>query len=366
MWDMDHASNEIVLESGVTPGKTTGTYLYCLIEEAVQKQLPFEGIGGGRVYTVPEGDISAVVSDTEIMNFDRFEKNELLRHGVRHQQILEALLKKYDVVPFSFGMIVPGKEELNKLLKDVYLQFKVALQRIRGKVEFAIQIAWDEQKVIEEILKNDRELVQMRDQAALQGAKTAGLRLEVGKRIFGEVEKQRKKYLEDIKAVFRESWHDMQAGKLLEKDMIGNLALLVGKDEEPLLDATMHELGARYAATLKFKYIGPMAPYSFVAMNISIGNAELIANARKILGLDESANFSQIKKNYYQLARHYHPDVAMEGNGDGEEIRAIVEAYRIVEEYCRSCDTAEGSPCDSQQKVYSFRPEDVQKVFLIR
>ena len=58
----------------------------------------------------------------------------------------------------------------------------------------------------------------------------------------------------------------------------------------------MQELGKKYEGELKFKYIGPMPPYSFVNINLKLGNFELVDGARKLLKLAECDTFNEIKR----------------------------------------------------------------------
>lgn len=49
-----------------------------------------------------------------------------------------------------------------------------------------------------------------------------------------------------------------------------------------------------------------------------------------VLGISRDASADEIKKAYRSLARQHHPDVAGESGDDGEEFRAIREAYEVL------------------------------------
>lgn len=76
---------------------------------------------------------------------------------------------------------------------------------------------------------------------------------------------------------------------------------------------------------------------------------ETITEARKILELSESATFDQIKRNYKQLIKKWHPDKNEADPTTAEhKTREIIKAYNIIMQYCR-------------EYRYSFAREEVEK-----
>jgi DnaJ-class molecular chaperone len=60
-----------------------------------------------------------------------------------------------------------------------------------------------------------------------------------------------------------------------------------------------------------------------------------ITEARKLLGLPERATMEEIKTNYRNLIREWHPDRCKETMEKRTEITArIVAAYKIIIDYC--------------------------------
>src|SRR5512142_767175 len=74
------------------------------------------GIGGrgAPVRTIAFRDLVAVVSDVPGLHFDLTRENLL-----GHQLVLDEVLKRSDVLPFSFGTVAAGDDEvLGLLLQD--------------------------------------------------------------------------------------------------------------------------------------------------------------------------------------------------------------------------------------------------------
>ena len=76
-----------------------------------------------------------------------------------------------------------------------------------------------------------------------------------------------------------------------------------------------------------------------------------VDEARKILGLGETATLKEIKSAYRRLARHYHPDQHnSEVNQNHEAMKKLNRAYKLLENYCRDYK-------------YSFHQEDVARTY---
>lgn len=76
---------------------------------------------------------------------------------------------------------------------------------------------------------------------------------------------------------------------------------------------------------------------------------ERIDRARKILDLPERASMRQIRDNYHELSRRWHPDLCRENESLArEKQQEINDAYRTLMDYCTGY-------------VYSLRKEDVQE-----
>lgn len=62
---------------------------------------------------------------------------------------------------------------------------------------------------------------------------------------------------------------------------------------------------------------------------------EIISEAREILELPESATLAQIKKNYTQLIKKWHPDKNISSQRLAEsKTKEIIQAYEIIMQYC--------------------------------
>jgi len=341
-------------------------YIYSIIQEKGLRTFLFPGLEDARVYTLNYKDIAAVVSSCSIADFDELDGEALKKCLVAHQRVNETLVRYADVVPMAFGMTARREGEVMDILSRAYLQFVSALKRIGNRFEFAVQVYWDEAKVLKELVASNCALLEMKEQM-LAGGKSGDTAAKIK---FGELAAEtltlyRGELTDEIEKSLKRCAEDIKRIKLTDDSMIANLALLVDKSREKSLDCQMEGLGKRYADTLQFKYIGPLAPASFTSVNIKIGNFDLLSTARQTLGVGEESYLSEIKDAYLALARKYHPDRHAYKN-DPEileemtrKMREIQDAYEILAAYCKT--NVNFSP----QAVFSLRKEDVEKSLLV-
>lgn len=357
-----------------------GRYIYCIIEENKDQRLSFLGINNREISTLHYKDIAAVVSPTPVINFDRLDKKELIKHVAVHQKVQEVVMEDYDVCPMTFGIIAPSADEVLRILEKAYLQFKTALKKTEGKAEFAVQVWWDQKKLLNELININPEIRKLKQELFSKGSILGmPIKLKLGKLIHQGVETRRKAYFEDIQAALSNLAEESTSNKLIDDacpvgpapfgkragsfgEMIANLSFLIEKIKEPELDKKMQEIGKRYEGKLRFKYIGPMPLYSFSDINLGLGNFEIIDEARKLLGLGEEATFDEIKNAYYALSHKYHPDKYGGKSATAEQMKKINKACCILENYCQSCAELLGQ----KNQKYSFKKEDVKNSIMIK
>jgi len=278
-------------------------------------------------------------------------------------------------------MIAESAEEIRNILAKAYIQFKAALERIAGKAEFVVQVFWNEKNILEKIVQENPEIQELKKEIESKG-KILGFssKMKLGKRIFEALESYRKECTKDILSNLAIRFPNFSAGKLLDaskegaanetnKEMIMNYSFLVDKTEESALEFQLNKLAEKYKDEVKFKYIGPMAAYSFAVINLSLGNFDLVDGARKTLGLEESATFLNIRDAYHKLAAEHHPDkheykkdqVILEKAE--KKMKDIITASEVLTVYCKHYLSAL-SP--EKEQLCSFKKEDVEDSIIIK
>ncbi len=361
-------------------------YVYAIISTPLNSAKPEEsarsmlGINNRGIMLIPYKDFAVIASNIHLDNFNNLDKEDLNEFVAAHEQVNNQLIKDFDVVPMRFGMIVKNKEEVLDILKKTYLQFKISLDKIAGKNEFIIEAFGDEKNMLEKIARENIEIRELQRKAMSRG-KILGLtsKIKLGKLIFEALESRKKEYIKYILNFLGSYFADFTAGKILNKEMLMNYSFLIEKSREAELESVLNQLAKKYSAQggsasggkdeLKFKYIGPMAPYSFVDIKLSVGNFDLIDGSRKLLGLGEEVTIPEIKNAYYKLAAQYHPDKCeyKKDQAISEEaakkMKDIAAANEALTAYCRhylsSLSLGENQSC-------SLRKADVENSIIVK
>ena len=92
--------------------------------------------------------------------------------------------------------------------------------------------------------------------------------LRVGEIVAKDLEKKKDKESALILGPLLAIAQEVKKNELLRDDMILNANFLIKRKKEKDFDKEIDELGEKYSQRLKFKYIGPNPPYSFVDLKI--------------------------------------------------------------------------------------------------
>lgn len=308
-------------------------YIYAIIENlGGAPSNDIWGLNNQKIVFISHRALSVVASNIFSNNFNNLDIKELTSLVSIHEKVNEALIRNYNVIPLKFGTIVENKEQLFNFLEETYPRFLAALERIDDKAEFVVETLWDEKRILEEIARENPEIQELKQKAESRG-RIFGLpiKIKLGKLIFENLESRRKEYVEDILNFLKSHAADCREGKIINKTAIMSYSFLIEKSRESEFELKLNQLAEKYQNKLRFKYIGPMAPYSFANIAFALTDDALIGNARKILGVGEKATLPEIKTAYRNLANQYHPD---KNNGSQEtekQIREIIKAYKTLE-----------------------------------
>jgi hypothetical protein len=116
-----------------------GRYVYCIIPwDGSDRSLSFGEIGiedSGKVYTIPYGDIAAVVSNAPFKEYTPNKEN-----AYAHMQVMTLVMREHTVLPVAFGMVFKNEEVLRMMLERIHNDLRKALNEIEGKVEFGVKV----------------------------------------------------------------------------------------------------------------------------------------------------------------------------------------------------------------------------------
>jgi hypothetical protein len=221
------------------------------------------GIGGqgAVVRTIMLRDLVAVVSDVPGLHIDLSRENLL-----DHQRVLEEVLSRSDVLPFSFGTIAASDDEVREvLLRDGYYALQDQLEYVRGCVELEVKVFWDQERLFAEIVQENDEIRELRDTLAMMPDEAASAdRLALGQLTENEIELKSAWEADGVLEVLELHAVDMLVSPNMNDTMLLNAAFLVDREHEAEFDGVVSALAEAHAGRLIFNYVGPLPPYSFI------------------------------------------------------------------------------------------------------
>lgn len=248
--------------------KHEGKYVYCVIGSAGRKEFG-RGLGGNTVYTIPYRDISAVVSDTQIIEYGPNEVNVL-----QHERVVESVMREHTVLPLGFGNVFINENRVKWLLARFYLTFKTYLKKLENKVEVGVKVFYDMEATKQELERTSEVVKRLKEEIATKPDKEGHLLKEklniVIKREALRVASERAyKYGVEIYETLKRRAEDTRLMKRIGGDMILNGAFLIHKGEITDFKKELERVKRDYEAKgLKFQCSGPWPPYNFARIHI--------------------------------------------------------------------------------------------------
>jgi hypothetical protein len=235
--------------------------MYGILQEPEPRRFSFLGIGDAKVYTINHREIAAVVSDTGIEEIDPTRKNVRV-----HTVVQDELLKKYTLLPMGFGMIAGSKGDVLKLLEKNYQGITHELTRLAGKVEVELKVSWDQEAMIKELQGGNDDLTRLKAKIKDAPSPTEAQRLmiEAGKLVERIALDWKGRYANRVYAALKGLSLDAKLNNPIGINNILNASFLIERVNENEFQKEVYKLDSQYQGKVNFKYVGPLAPYSFV------------------------------------------------------------------------------------------------------
>jgi len=219
-----------------------GKYVYCVIRGSEKRRFG-NGFNGGIVYTIPYRDISAVVSDTPLVEYEPNEANALI-----HEEVVERVMQEHTVIPLGFGNVFIDENRLKWLMAKFYLTFKTYLRKLEGKVEVGVKVFYDL-----EVAKRELEA-----------------EYATGENYYNKINEKAYRYGVMVYEALKKCAEDASLMKRIGENMIVNGAFLVKKEKIQVFKGELEKLEKENADRgLKFQFSGPWPPYNFTRIHIS-------------------------------------------------------------------------------------------------
>jgi hypothetical protein len=238
-------------------------YVYGIVPADTVRKVKARGVGGSAVHAVVHRDLAALVSEVETPV--RAKRRELLGHT----EVLNEAVAAGTVLPVSFGTTFPDEGTLvSELLEPRREELKRLLEQLENRVELTLRAFYRPDVVLGEIVRSNPRIARLRE--ATRGrpeAATHAARLELGTAVAAELEARARGDAAAILNELRPLAVDVRVDETPIEHQVVRASLLVARWDVPAVDAAMDDLARRHAGRIDFKYVGPLAPHSFVSLS---------------------------------------------------------------------------------------------------
>lgn len=319
-------------------------YLYAIVPDAERQPFDVAGVWppDPQVWAIRGNALAAVVGAAPPIDFRALSREDAVRYLLAHQRVVEAVMRTSAALPVKFGTTLPDEAAVVSMLVRGATVLAPPLAELSQHVQIELIVSWSMDDILREVAAEDA-VVQLKAQIVAQaGGATSDQRLAIGKLVKESIDRRRESCRSRIVATVRSVAADVIENALMDDRMIANLALLLAKDASDALDRRLAELDEEFGKRLNFRYIGPLPPYSFATVEVSLPSFEAVDRARRVLSLGESAGLAEIKSAYRQQIRQVHPDLTAAVPVDvGDTIR-LTDAYKTLMNYAEALPSAAG------------------------
>jgi len=250
-----------------------GRYLYCIADSNEKISLGKIGIEGSEVYTLPFGQLCAVVHNCQAQAYESEDRDRVKSWIITHQKVVDSVWQRVEtVLPLAFDTIIIGEEGIdpeenmkNWLEKD-YQNLKEKIDKVKSKAEYGIQILWDPKIIIENLASEVVEIKNLKQELQSKPPGTAYMYEEKIKNLLRkEMEKRADQYFKDFYGRIKNEVVDIHIDRTKKVDdnlqMLMNLSCLVVKKEVKRLGEVLEKIKEESGFSIRFT--GPWPPYSF-------------------------------------------------------------------------------------------------------
>jgi hypothetical protein len=185
-----------------------------------------------------------------------------------HSQVLEQALARGTVLPMRFGVVMGGDAVVRRHLLDAHRdELSSQLQELAGKVELTVRATYEADTLMREVVRENQELRRLRD--SLRGTPEDATyygRIELGERVAQAVERKRERDQNEILDALAPLALDVHLGQPAHERIALSASFLIEEDRMQEFDAAVESVAAAEANRMRFKYIGPLPPHSFVEL----------------------------------------------------------------------------------------------------
>lgn len=213
------------------------------------------------VWVVEAGDLGAIVGNAPDGD-GKATRNQALAHA----RVLEAAVVDAPVVPFRFGIVLPGDQEVSTHLLQAWHDGLVQLlKKVEKRLQMTLKVYYNEDVLLREILDREPEIARLREKTRKdpEGA-DRDKRVRLGELVNTAVEQRRERDSVDILERLRPVSIAAVVEGLEREFMVLNAPFLVERDRRQEFEEAVEEVAQGRQQRMRFRLLGPMPAYNFI------------------------------------------------------------------------------------------------------
>ena len=213
-------------------------------------------------------DAAAVVSDVNAGEIGEAAGIRALRRDmIAHTEVQNRILRVRTILPARFGILFPERQSLiDDFLAPEYERLVEQLNRLKGAVELKLRVDYVEEQILQEIAAEQPQLV------ASGNGGSYHRRIEIGRRIAGAIRQKRDDDRQLLLDALSPIPRDVSTADPASDQAILRASYLVDRKALPKFDEAIQRLEEQAGPRMRLACIGPLPPYSFVDLRVSVGD----------------------------------------------------------------------------------------------
>lgn len=238
------------------------TYVYGVMRAGAADVEATRGVGplGSPLRTVTCGSVSAVVSDVPAGELAA-TRDDLFRHT----EILQSLTQASTVLPMRFGTIMPDEQSVTAhLLEARSDELERLLTMLEGKVELTLSASYHE-SVLREVVTESPEILRLNQRLGGMSPEAGYYeRIRLGELVAAALAAKRERDGAAIIDRLQSHAVELVTGEPAHERAVLSAAFLVEEQKVAQFDAAAAKVAEERADRMRFRYTGPLPPFSFV------------------------------------------------------------------------------------------------------
>jgi Gas vesicle synthesis protein GvpL/GvpF len=238
------------------------TYVYGVVPAETVLPEGLRGLGpSGTVSLVADGRIAAIVGDVPL------ERPLGTREDlIAHESVVDAVAGTTTILPMRFPAVVEEEGVINELLGPNEEFFLRALADLEGRVQYILKGRYEQDVVLREVLEDDEELRALQEHVrGLPEDASYYDRVKLGELIVAAIEQRREVDATELYERLDAMAVAVAPHQPAQPEDVIDAALLIERADIDAFGDAVEDLGEAWAGRIRFRLLGPLAPYDFVS-----------------------------------------------------------------------------------------------------